>query len=174
MSGYVAYAALFLELSHLPWSAWSVPSFHVTFSDVTVAVSPQRHCNCCGKIHFFMPILEGKIWEIKMLIAQQIIVTAIFPLNHGHQRLILHKMSHFQPFVKLKFSKKFSWGPPFAKMPKVSHFSSLGNGRLRCVRSIRSGAKQLSLKCLIRTFIPSNFQWRHSGRWPAAAFQLLR
>ena len=93
-----------------------------------------------------------------MLIAQQIIVTATFSLHHGHQRLILHKICHFQPFVHLKLSIKFSWGPPFSKMPKKSDFSSLGNGRLRCVRSIVSGAKPLSLTCLIRTFIPSNFQ----------------
>ena len=93
-----------------------------------------------------------------MLIAQQIIVTATFPLHHPHKRFILRKIGDFQPFVKLKLSKKFSWGPPFAKMPKVSHFSSLGNGRLRCVRSIVSGAKPLSLRCLIKTFIPSIFQ----------------
>ena len=93
-----------------------------------------------------------------MLIAQQIIVTATFPLHHRHQRLILHKICHFQPFVKLKLSKYFSLGPPFAKMPKMSQFSGLGNGRLRCVRSIVSGAKPFSLKCLIKTLIPSNFQ----------------
>ena len=80
-----------------------------------------------------------------MLIAQQIIVTATFPMHHPHQRLILHKICHFQPFVKLKLSKKFSTGPPFAKMPKMSHFSGLGNWRLRCVRSIVSVAKPLSL-----------------------------
>ena len=50
-----------------------------------------------------------------MLIAQQIIVTATFLLHHRHQRLILHKICHSQPFVKLKVSKKFSWGPPFYK-----------------------------------------------------------
>ena len=93
-----------------------------------------------------------------MLIAQQIIVTVTFPLHNRHQRLILHKNCHFQPFVKLKLSKKFSWGPPFAEMPKMSHFLGLANERLRCVKSIVSGARPLSLKCLIRTFIPSNFQ----------------
>ena len=93
-----------------------------------------------------------------MLIAQQITVTATFPLHHPHQRFILDKICHFQPFVKLKLSKKFSMGSPFAKMPKMSDCSGLANGRLRCVRSIVSGAKPLSLKCLIRTFIPSNFQ----------------
>ena len=96
--------------------------------------------------------------EIKMLIAQQIIITATFPLHHRHQRFILHKICHFQPFVKLKLSKKFSWGPPYSKTTKMSHFSALGNVRLRCVCDIVSGAKPLSLKCLIRTFIPSNFQ----------------
>ena len=93
-----------------------------------------------------------------MLIAQQIKVTATFPLQHRHQHLILHKICHFQPFVKLKLSKKVSWGPPIAKIPKMSHFSGLGNGRLRSVRSIVSGAKPFSLRCLIRIFIPSNFQ----------------
>ena len=89
--------------------------------------------------------------------SSQIRVTATFPLHHGHQRLVLHKICHFQPFVKLKLSKKVSWDPPFDKIPKRSHFSGLGNRRLRCVRSIVSGSKPLSLKCLIRTFIPSNF-----------------
>ena len=79
---------------------------------------------------------------IKMLIAQQIIVRATFLLHHPHQRFILHKICHFQPFVKLNLPKKCSWCPPFAKMPKVSHFSGLGNGRLRCVRSIVSGANR--------------------------------
>ena len=92
-----------------------------------------------------------------MLLAQQIITTATFPLHHRHQRLILHKICHFQPFVKLKLSKKLSWGPPFAKMEKMSHFPGLKNGWLRCVGSIVSGAKPLSLKNLIRTFIPINF-----------------
>ena len=92
-----------------------------------------------------------------MLITQQIIVTATFPLHHPHQRLILHKICYFQPFEKLKLSKKILWGPPFAKMPKMSHFSGLGNGRLPCVRNIVSEAKPLFLKCLIRTFIPKNF-----------------
>ena len=93
-----------------------------------------------------------------MLIAQSIIVTATSPLRHCHQGLILHKICHFQPFVKLKLSNKFSWVPAFAKMPKMSHFSALGNGRLRCVRSVVSGARPLSLKFLISTFIPSKFQ----------------
>ena len=59
--------------------------------------------------------------------------------------------------VKLKLSKNFSLGHPFAKMPKMSHFSGLGNGQLRCVCNIVSGAKPLSLTCLIRNFIPCNF-----------------
>ena len=76
-----------------------------------------------------------------MFIAQQIIVTATFPLHHPYQRLILHKRCHLQPFVKLKLSKNFSWDPLFAKNPKMSHFSGLGNGQLRYVRSTVSGAK---------------------------------
>ena len=84
-----------------------------------------------------------------MLIAQQIIVTATFPLHYPHQRLILHKICHIQPVVKMKLSKKFSWGSPFSKMPKMKHFSGLGNGRLRYVRSKVSGAEPLSLKCLL-------------------------
>ena len=92
-----------------------------------------------------------------MLIAQQIIVTATFPLRHPHQRLILHKICHFQPFVKLKLSKNNLMGSPFCYDAKISNLLGLGNGRLRCVRSIDSRAKPLSLKCLIRTLIPSNF-----------------
>ena len=93
-----------------------------------------------------------------MLITQPIVVTATSPLHHGHQRLILHKICHFQPFVKLKLSNKFSWVPPFAKTPKMSNLSALGNGRLRCVDSIASGAGPLSLKFVISTFIPSKSQ----------------
>ena len=93
-----------------------------------------------------------------MPIDQQIIVTLTFLLHNRHQRFTLHKVCHFQPFVKMKLSKKSSWGPLFAKLPKLSHFSGFGNGRLRCVRSIVSGAKPLSLNCLIKIFIPSNFQ----------------
>ena len=93
-----------------------------------------------------------------MPIDQQIIVTLTFLLHNRHQRFTLHKVCHFQPFVKMKLSKKSSWGPPFAKLPKLSHFSGFENGRLRCVRSIVSGAKPHSLNCLIKIFIPSNFQ----------------
>ena len=92
-----------------------------------------------------------------MLIAHQIIFTATFALHDRFKRLVLHKICHFQPFVKLKLSKNFSLGQPFAKMPKMSHFSGLGNGQLRCVCNIVSGAKPLSLTCLIRNFIPCNF-----------------
>ena len=93
-----------------------------------------------------------------MLIAPQTKVTVTLPLHHPHLRLNLHKICHFQLFVKLKLSIKFSWDPSFAKTPKVSDCSGLGNGRLRCERSIVFGARQLSLKCLIRTFNPKNFQ----------------
>ena len=93
-----------------------------------------------------------------MLIAHQIIVSDTFTLNHLDQRLILYKLCHFQPFAKFEAFQKILIGSPFAKMPKISHFSGLGNWWLRCVRSIVSGAKPLSLKCLIRTSIPSNFQ----------------
>ena len=116
----------------------------------------------------------AQTWEIRWLIAHQITVTATFPLHHRHQRLILHKICHFQPFVKLKLSKTFSWGRPFAKMQKNEPFSGLRNGRLRCVRSIVSGTSPLSLKCLNRTFNPSNFLCRQNRRWPAVAFQLMR
>ena len=96
--------------------------------------------------------------EIKMLITQQIIVTATFSLHHRDQKLTFHKICYFEPFLKFQFSKKFSWGPLFAKMPKMTNFSGLRNRRLRFVRSIVSGANQFSLKCLMRTFISSNFQ----------------
>ena len=62
------------------------------------------------------------------------------------------------PFLKFQLSKTFSCGPPFAKMPKMSDFLCLGSLRLRCVRSVVSGTKPFSLNCLIRTFIPSEFQ----------------
>ena len=45
---------------------------------------PYNHC--CGKKHFFKPILpKYNLWDFcpnKMPIAQQIIVTATFPLHH--------------------------------------------------------------------------------------------
>ena len=89
-----------------------------------------------------------------MIIAQQIIFTTTFPLHHRHQRHILHKICHVQQFVKLKLAKKFSWGPRFSKMLKLSDFSGLENGRLRCVRIIVSGAKSLSLKCFSEAVFP--------------------
>ena len=57
-----------------------------------------------------------------MLIAQQIIITATFPLLNRYQRIILHKICHFQPFVKLKLSKTFSWAPPLLKRQKGAFF----------------------------------------------------
>ena len=57
-------------------------------------------------------------------------------------------MSH-SASCKMELSKKISWDPPFSKMPKMKHFSELGNGRLRYVRSKVSGAEPLSLKCLL-------------------------
>ena len=109
-----------------------------------------------------------------MLITQQIKVTATFPLHHRYQRRILHKKCHFQPFLKFKLSEKFSWSPPFAKMLKMTQFSGLENRRLRCVGSIVAGVTPLSLKYLIRSFIPYTFQGRHCRRWPASAFILYK
>ena len=91
-------------------------------------------------------------------ISRQIVVVAIFGLRHRDQRLILHKICHFQPFFKLGVSKHFSCGPPFAEMPKMSDFSCLGNLRLRCVGTVVCGTKPFSLSCSIRTLIPSEFQ----------------
>ena len=62
-----------------------------------------------------------------MCIARQILMAAQFPLQNRHRRLILHKLGHFQPFVKMELSKKFPWGPPFAIMPKMTDFSCLGS-----------------------------------------------
>ena len=59
---------------------------------------------------------------------------------------------------KIEASKKIFMWSPFAKMPRMSHFSALENGRLRSVRSLVYGAKPFSLKCFNRTFIPSSFQ----------------
>ena len=56
-------------------------------------------------------------------------------------------------------------------MPKITEFPCLQNLLLRCVRSVVSSNLPFFFNCLIRTFISSEFQWRHSRRWPAAAFQ---
>ena len=89
-----------------------------------------------------------------MLLAQQIIVTATFPLHNPHQRLILHKI-----YGKIEAFKKIFMGSPFCLNAKnLANFLGLGKGRLCCVRSIVSGAKPLPIKCLIKTFIPSTFQ----------------
>ena len=72
---------------------------------------------------------------------------------------------------EIQVSKIFSCGPPFVKMPKMSDFLCLGNLWLRCVGTVVSGNKPFSLNYLIRTFIPSEFQWHDSLRWAAAAFQ---
>ena len=141
---------------------------------VSVDVGPQRHFKCCGKSGFFQYHFGRQISEIEMLITRQVIVTATFPLHHPDHRFILHKICHFQPFLKFQLSNNFSRGHPFAKMPKMTNFSSLGYRRLRYVHSIASGTKALFFKCLIRTFTLSNFQRRQGRRWPAAAFQMLR
>ena len=93
-----------------------------------------------------------------MLITRQILVAANFPLQHRDQRVIFHKICHFEPIPKFELSEKFSCGPPFPKMPKMTDFSRLGNLRLRCVGSVISGTVPLSFNCLIRTFIPIEFQ----------------
>ena len=98
--------------------------------------------------------LGGHFSGKEMLITRQIMLVANFRLRHRHRRLILHEICHFQPFVKVQVSKNSSC----AKIPKMSNLSCLGNLRLRCVRTVVSGTKPFSLNCLIRTFIPSEFQ----------------
>ena len=63
-----------------------------------------------------------------MHITQQIILTATFALHHPHQRLILHKISHFQPFEKFKLSKNFAQGGCI--WAKVDEFGQSG-----CIRA---------------------------------------
>ena len=53
--------------------------------------------------------------------------------------------------------------PPLLKCQKCTIFTGLGNGRLRCVRSIVSGAKPLFLKCLIKNFTVAVGPQRHSN-----------
>ena len=106
-----------------------------------------------------------------MLTTLQVLVAANFPLQHRHQRVILHKICHFEPIPKFELSEKFSCGSPFAKMPKMTDFSCLGKLRSRCVGSVISGTEAFSLNYLIRTFIPSEFQRGNSCSWPIAAFQ---
>ena len=113
--------------------------------------------NVAVKTGVFQAHFGRTISETKMLLTGQKMVAATLPLHHRDQRLILHNICHFQPFLKFQLSNNFSCSPPFAKMPKISDFLGLGFQRLRCVPSIVSGAKQPFLKCLIRTFIPSNF-----------------
>ena len=79
-------------------------------------------------------------------------VVANFGLRHRDQRLILQKICHFQPFLKFGVSKTFSYGPPFAEMPKMSDFSCLGNLRLRCVGTVVSGNKPTSPKGYVGNF----------------------
>ena len=76
---------------------------------------------------------------------RQILIAAKFRLQNRDRRLILHKICHFQPFLKFELSKKFPCGPPFAKMPKMSDFSGLENLRLRCVQCLVSGTIPVSI-----------------------------
>ena len=62
-----------------------------------------------------------------MLITQLILIAGKFRLQNRDCRLILHQICHFKLFVKIEFSKKFSWAPPFAKMSKMTDFLCLGN-----------------------------------------------
>ena len=50
--------------------------------------------------------------------------------------VILHKLRHFQEIFKFDLSQKIFMWSPFAKMPKMTVFSCLGNRLLRCVRSV--------------------------------------
>ena len=88
----------------MPFSgtAWSGPLFQESFIDVTGAVGPQRYSKKCINVRFFEYILEGDLisGEKEMIITQQIIVAAKFRLQNRYQRVILHKIYYFQPFLK--------------------------------------------------------------------------
>ena len=96
---------------------------------------------------------EEPIWKQRR-------VEANFRLQHRHSKqsllfLLLLLLFLLLLFLEIELCKKFLCGPPFAKIPQMTDFSGLGNRRLRCVRSTVSSAKPLSLRCLIRTLIPS-------------------
>ena len=63
----------------------------------------------------------------ELLKTRQIMVAANFRLPQRDYPVILHKICNFQPFLKFELCKKCSCGPPFAKMPKMTDFSCLGN-----------------------------------------------
>ena len=93
-----------------------------------------------------------------MFRTQQILIVAKFRLQNRDRHLILHKLYHFQPFLKFQLSKKFSLGSPFAKMPKMTNFSCLENQLLRCVGSVVLNIVTLFLYFFVRAFIPGEFQ----------------
>ena len=93
-----------------------------------------------------------------MPITQQMFIATKFRLRNRDRRLMLHKICHFQPFLKFLLSIKFSWGPHFAKMPKMTDFSCLGNQLPRCVGSVVCNILAPFLNCLIGAFIPGRFQ----------------
>ena len=95
----------------------------MSFSDLTVAVDQQPLGENSWKLASWNTL--GQLLKREMLITWQILMAAKFRLQNRHRRLILHKICHFQPFPKFELSKKFSWGPPFAKMPKITDFSCL-------------------------------------------------
>ena len=96
--------------------------------------------------------------DIEIVITRQILIAAKFCLQSCDRCLILHKIGHFQPFPEFQLSKKFSWRPPFAKIPKLTNFSCLGNYLLRCVGNVVCNILALFLSCMIRAFIPPWFQ----------------
>ena len=94
----------------------------VSFSDLAVAVGPQLCCEKYLEDNFLEYILKSIFLTKKMLITRQILMAAKFRLQNRHCRVILHKICHFQPVPKFELSKKISWGPAFAKMPKMTDF----------------------------------------------------
>ena len=96
------------------------PSFQVSFSDVTVAVSPHRLSKKCIKVRFFEHISGRYFWREKVYNS-----TNNSRSQNRDRRVILHKLCRFQPLLKFELSEKISWGSPFAKMQNMADFSCL-------------------------------------------------
>ena len=103
-----------------------------------------------------------------MHITQQIILTATFPLHHPHQRLILHKISHFQPFEKFKLSKNFAQGGCI--WAKVDEFGQSGCIRAKVVvfgqKLFYSGIKDVFGQggCIRAKMVLLRQKWIYSGK----------
>ena len=93
----------------------------MSFSDVAVALARSGFKKCIND-RFFGRILEGIFWTRKSQYLRKTESQPIFDFKNPDQQVILHKICHFQPFLKFEFSKTFHVFPSLLKCQKLPVF----------------------------------------------------